>query len=164
MLHLSQPENNKKKIPPFGGIFLYRFYRNFKGFCNVFEFHAWLVSRLFRNKRNVDETCFGIGIFVMMQNGIYEVVANVGSGGIGNRRCDSGIGYGFGHFSDRQGGEICVFALFDNRNILWLIAFVIGNGSEAEIYGNHFRGDTGSSSCLTDADDCIGREVFGNWL
>lgn len=91
----------------------------------------------------------------VMQNAVHQMVADKGTGGIGNGSRQTGLPDFGSHSLDRQIGKICGGTVPANGSVNGLIAFIIRNPGIIQVNGYPLRSQIMPSAGLTDAQNHI---------
>ena len=112
---------------------------------------------------NMDKAYFDGSSRVVVKQGIEDIVADEGTGGVGHGAGDVGIPDGLGHVHDRNGGKVGGGAVFGYEFTPRLIACVIGNAGIPDVYGDALRGHGITASGLTHAENHVRVKLAGDF-
>ena len=116
-----------------------------------------LINHLIGDEGHVNEAAAALREFFgnRIKHAIHEVIADEGSGGIGNG-CGKILGLdAFDHGFDRQGGEIGVSAIGKDRLVDRLLSFVVRNTGIIKIDRHTFRSQLKATTGLAHAEHGI---------
>ena len=88
----------------------------------------------------------------VMQDPVHQMVADIGSGGVGNARRDARSLNGFDHGLDWEGCKIRGSPIGGNRLIDGLVALVVRDPGVIDVDGDALRRQMEAAACLADAE------------